>query len=104
MVEALAAKMSEAEIMEAIEEFLEIGGFLDAGLTQQIEFDLEALIRVCGRELNDAEKDEYRRVQQQANRWTYLGTGMTHEKVLETLGRLTPKARKRIEEVSPAFC
>jgi len=104
MVEALAANMSEAEIMEAIEEFLEIGGFLDAGLKQQIEFDLEALIRVSGRELNDAEKDEYRRVQQQANRWTYLGTGMTHEKVLETLGRLTPKARQRIEEVSPAFC
>jgi len=104
MVEALAANMSEAEIMEAIEEFLEIGGFLDAGLKQQIEFDLEALIRVSGRELNEAEKDEYRRVQQQANRWTYLGTGMTHEKVLETLGRLTPKARQRIEEVSPAFC
>ena len=104
MVEALAANRSEAEIMEAIEEFLEIGGFLDAGLKQQIEFDLEALIRVSGRELNDAEKDEYRRVQQQANRWTYLGTGMTHEKVLETLGRLTPKARQRIEEVSPAFC
>jgi len=104
MVEALAANMSETEIMDAIEEFLEIGGFLDAGLKQQIEFDLEALIKVSGRQLNDAEKDEYRRVQQQANRWTYLGTGMTHEKVLETLGRLTPKARQRIEEVSPAFC
>ncbi len=34
-------------------------------------------------------------MQLRANRWTYLGTGMTHEKVLETLGWLTPKARQK---------
>jgi hypothetical protein len=29
---------------------------------------------------------------------------MTHEKVLDTLASLTPKARQRIESISPAFC
>jgi hypothetical protein len=57
-----------------------------------------------GRQLTDAEKEEFRRVQKQANRWTYLGSGMTHEKVLATLENLTPKARQRIESVAPAFC
>jgi len=104
VVEWLAEGKSEAEIMEAIEEFLEIGSFLDAGLTQQVEFDLDAFMRATGRELTDAEKDEIRRVQKQANRWTYLGSGMTHEKVLATLEGLSPKARQRIESVAPAFC
>jgi hypothetical protein len=104
MVEWLAEGKTEAQIMEAIEEFLDIGGFLDNGLTQQVEFDMDAFMRATGRQLTDAEKDEFRRVQKQANRWTYLGSGMTHERVLATLEGLSPKARKRVEEVSLAFC
>jgi hypothetical protein len=104
MVEALAAGQSEAEIMQGVEELIEIGGFLDDGLAQQVEFDMESFTRATGRQLTEGEKEEFRRVQRQANRWTYLGTGMTHEKVLETLGNLTPKARQRIESISAAFC
>jgi len=104
VVEWLAEGKTEDQIMEAIEEFLDIGAFLDNGLTQQVEFDMDAFMRATGRELTDAEKEEFRRVQKQANRWTYLGSGMTHEKVLATLESLTPKARQRIESVAPAFC
>ena len=104
MVESLAAGRSEAEILRGVEEYIEIGGFIDGGLTQQVEFDRESLIRATGRQLTDAESEEFRRVQLQANRWTYLGSGMTHEKVLETLESLTPKARQRVESISPAFC
>ena len=104
MVEALAAGRSEAEILQGVEEYIEIGGFIDGGLTQQVELDRESFVRATGRELTDVESEEFRRVQLQANRWTYLGTGMTHEKVLEALERLTPKARQRIESISQAFC
>ena len=104
MVESLAAGRSEEQIMRGVEEYIEIGGFIDGGLTQQVEFDLDSFERASGRQLTDAEKEEFRRVQLQANRWTYLGTGMTHEKVLETLESLTPKARERIESISSAFC
>ncbi|MCM3902480.1 MAG: hypothetical protein ND866_12300 [Pyrinomonadaceae bacterium] len=104
MVESLSAGRSEAEIMQGVEEYLEIGGFIDGGLTQQVEFDRESFIRATGRQLTDDETDEFRRVQLKANRWTYLGTGMTHEKVLETLETLTPKARQRVESISRAFC
>lgn len=104
MVESLAAGQTEDEIMEGVEEYLEIGGFLDGGLAQQIEFDLESFINATGRQLTKSEQEVFRSVQRQANRWTYLGTGMTHEKVLVTLESLTPKARQRIESVSPAFC
>jgi hypothetical protein len=104
MVEALAASRDEAKIMTAVEEYLEIGAFLDGGLQQQVEFDLNSFEQASGRTLTKTETEEFRRVQLRANRWTYLGTGMTHEKVLETLEQLTPKARQRVESVSPAFC
>ncbi len=104
MVEALAAGRSEEQILSAVEEYLEIGAFLDGGLQQQVEFDLNSFELASGRSLYEAESKEFRRVQQRANRWTYLGTGMTHEKVLETLESLSPKARQRVESVSPAFC
>lgn len=104
MVESLAAGLTEDEIMEGVGEYLEIGAFLDGGLAQQLEFDLESFINATGRWLTDAEQEVFRHAQRQANRWTYLGTGMTHEKVLMTLESLTPKARQRVESVLPAFC
>jgi hypothetical protein len=104
MVAALAEGRSASEIEAAVEEYLEIGGFIDAGLAQQVELDLDAFTRATGRELSDEEKAEFRRAQLQANRWTYLGSGMTHEKVLATLEGLGPAARRRVEEVAQAFC
>lgn len=104
MVEALATGLDEDAIMRGVDEYLAIGGFLDNGLKQQVEFDLDSLERAIGSRLSDKEKEEFRRQQLQANRWTYLGTGMTHERVLETLESLTPKARRKIESISPAFC
>ena len=104
MVEALAANMSVRDIEKGVDDYLDIGGFLDTGLRQQTLFDLEAFEAATSRKLNDEEREEFIDVQHQANRWTYLGTGMTHPRFLETLGSLDESQRKRIEGVSPAFC
>jgi hypothetical protein len=104
MVESLAAGRDEDQRMRSVEEYIEIGGLIDSGLVQQVEFDLDSFQRATGRDLTDSEEQEFRKVQLQANRWTYLGTAMTHEKVLQTLASLTPKARQRIESISSAFC
>ena len=104
MVEALAAGRDEDGIMKGVDEYLAIGGFIDGGLKQQVEFDLDSLERAIGTQLSDREREEFRRVQLQANRWTYLGTGMTHERVLDTLKSLSPKARRKVESISSAFC
>ena len=103
MVEALATDRSEEEIMSGVEEYLEIGTFIDGGLQQQVEFDLTSFEEATGRTLTKREEGEFRRVQLRANRWTYLGSGMTHEKVLNTLGWLSLKARQRVESIAPAF-
>ena len=104
MVAALAEGRTPEEIEGAIEGYFDIGVFLDAGLVQQVEFDLEAFTRATGRVLSDAEKEEFRQVQLQANRWTYLGSGMTHERFLSTLEKISPAARARVESAIPAFC
>lgn len=103
MVEALSAGRSEDQILSGVEEYIDIGGFIDGGLKQQVEFDLESFENASGRELNDEQKAEFRRKQLQANRWTYLGSGMTHPKVLATLEWLTPVARRRVESISGVF-
>jgi hypothetical protein len=104
MVESLAEGRRAGEIDVAVEEYLEIGGFIDAGLKQQVGFDLDAFTRATGRVLNEEEQDQFQRQQLQANRWTYLGSAMTHERVLATLESLSPAARTRIEEIAPTFC
>ncbi len=104
MVETLAEAMSKAVIEKGVDEYLEIGGFLDTGVRQQTLFDLEAFETETGRVLNEAEREEFIEVQHQANRWTYIGTGMTHPKFLMSLERLKPKQRERIEMIAPMFC
>jgi hypothetical protein len=104
MVAALAEGRTPEEIEAAVKGYFDIGGFLDAGLSQQVEFDLEAFTRATGRVLSDAEKQEFRQVQLQANRWTYLGSGMTHEKFLSTLEKLSPAARAQVENATATFC
>lgn len=104
MVETLAEAMSPEMVERGVDEYLEIGGFLDGGIRQQTEFDLEAFEAATGRILNEKEREEFIDVQHQANRWTYLGTGMTHPRFLMSLERLSPAQRRRIEDVAPMFC
>lgn len=104
MVEALSEGLDAEALGRAVDGYLSIGGFLDAGLEQQMLFDLEALERATGRKLAEAERERAMAVQRQANRWTYLGTGMTHPEFLRALGRMGPALREKVEKVAPAFC
>ena len=104
MVEALSEGLSGEKIATAVEQYIEIGGFIDGGLAQQMQFDLDAFERATGRTLTAGERKNYMERQTQANRWTYLGSGMTHPNFLATLESLGPEARARVEQIAPAFC
>ena len=104
LVEALADGRTREGIEKAVEEYIEIGGFIDAGLKNQTQFDLEAFERATGRTLTESERSKFMEVQLQSNRWTYLGSGMTHPNFLATLQRLMPEARQRVEQIAPLFC
>jgi hypothetical protein len=104
MVESIAEGMPQTEIDKAIDGYLEIGGFLDNGLKQQTAFDLEALETAIKRPLSPSEREVFMVVQQQANRWTYLGSGMTHPNFLDTVRKLSPAKHQMLEDIAPTFC
>jgi hypothetical protein len=101
IVDSLAEGRSEEQIDKAIDEFFEIGGFLDDGLKTQAGFNLDALEKAIGRKLEDREAIEAQ--QHQAARWTYIGSGMVHERFKATLEAISPRAAQRIAEAAPLF-
>ncbi|HET7754821.1 MAG TPA: hypothetical protein VFK85_13005 [Anaeromyxobacteraceae bacterium] len=104
LVEELARGMTEPDILDAVDHYFQIGGVLDGGLRQQVALDVEALQRATGRIFTPDERAALERVQHQANRWTFIGSGMTHPSFLATIGRLSATARRRVEDIAPAFC
>lgn len=104
MVEAISARCTEQEIEAAIQEYLEIVAFLDAGLKQQVEFDFGSLKQATGRTLTDGERQSFVEVQLQAIRWTFLGSGMTHPNFLVTLDHLQSEAGQRMQQIAAAYC
>jgi hypothetical protein len=101
IVDALAEGRTEEEIDAAIDEFFEIGGFLDNGLKAQAAYNLDALEKVIGRKLeNRADIEEQ---QHQAARWTYIGSGMVHERFKATLLNISANAAARMAEAAPVF-
>jgi hypothetical protein len=103
MVQAITEACSEEEIGKAIDEYLEIGGMLDSGLMQQVQFDLESLSRTIGRKLNEEETRQFIEVQSQATRWTFLGSGMSHPNFLGTMEALRPGTKDRLEPIVRQF-
>ena len=101
IVDALAEGRTEEQVDKAIDEFLEIGTFLDNGFKAQAAFNLDALETVIGRKLEDREAIEAQ--QHQAARWTYIGSGLVHERFKATLSDISPRAAERIAEVAPVF-
>ena len=101
IVDALAEGRTEEQIDKAIDEFFEIGTFLDDGLKAQAGFNLDALEAVTGRKL--ADREAIHAQQHQAGRWTYLGSGMVHERFVATLEAHSPNAARRIADAAPMF-
>ena len=103
MVESLSRDLDASAIDAAVSEYLEIGGMLDGALAQQVEFDVDNLARATGRSLSVAEREAFVRAQVPGQRWTYLGSGMTHPKFVGTLADLHPAAAERVAKVAEAL-
>ncbi|HSF59691.1 MAG TPA: hypothetical protein VLD83_16575 [Candidatus Binatia bacterium] len=104
IVESVASTASEDEIDQAFQEYAAIGEFLDQGIQQQAEFDVESFVNASGRPLSKSQRDEMTAAVLKGMRWTYLGTGMTHPNFLETVQSIKPEARQQIEQMAPMFC
>jgi hypothetical protein len=101
MIEDMAMCMSPKEIDAAIDGYWALGRFLDDGLKQQVQFDLAAFEKATGRILRPDERETFINVQLQANRWTYLGSGMSHPKFVEMMGSLNKEKQRTLLDAVP---
>jgi hypothetical protein len=104
MVETISSGMSSVDVRAGIAGYVALGGFLDEGLKQQVAFDLAAFEAASRRKLSAEERKQFTAIQTQANRWTYIGSGMTHPKFLETVAALSSDGHRMIQEIAPNFC
>ena len=104
MVEELAAATSSEDIAKAVDEYLEIGMFIDAGLQEQTQLDLNSFEEATGRRLTAEERERFTEIQLKALRWTFIGSGISHPNFLATVEKLGPRLREKLEAVAPAFC
>jgi hypothetical protein len=103
MTLAIAEKLSPADINAGIDGFFELGAFFDQGLKQQTAFDLDAMERAIGRTLGGAEREHFLVQQHQANRWTYLGSGLTHPRFIDVVEQIAPGRKADFEAAAPVF-
>lgn len=100
----LAANATPKEIEAGVDDFLAIGGFVDAGLKAQVELDGAALEMATGRTLPNADRATLIEQQLQAMRWTFLGSALVNKGFLDAVGKASPEGRAKLEQVAPAFC
>lgn len=104
MILEMVRDMTAEEIEAGISGYLEIGGFLDGGMKSQAELDLQSFENAVGRTLDDDQRQTFLDVQHQALRWTFIGSGMAHEKVQDTFEMIQPGAKARLAAIAPGFC
>ena len=104
MVEAMARGRSEEQLRDAVNGMFAIAAFLDVTFRTQAKYNLAALERAISRRLSTEERDALIDQQHQALRWTYLGSGLRHEKFRATLGALSISQLNRIDAAAPNFC
>ncbi len=103
IVEAMAEGMSGEEIHRAVNGFLAIASYFDAGLKQQAALNLDAFERAIERVLPEEQRKELVERQHQALRWTYLGSGLVHRQFRAVLGALSPGELRHIDAIAPKF-
>jgi hypothetical protein len=103
VLRSLAERSSPQDIATAIEEYFEIGSFLDAGLNQQAGLDLESLERAIARRLPADDRRQILDVQHRALRWTFLGSAMANRNFLAVLASISDEAAVRVEQAAKSF-
>lgn len=103
MVEQLVGTLEPAEIQAGVEDFFKIVTFLDGGLKMQVQLDLESLARATGRTFTEVEKQEIRAVQERSYLWTFIGSGISHTKFVQTFNQASPQSQARLTTIAAQY-
>ena len=103
LVYELTAQMTADQIAAAITDYLRIVHLLHESLMAQVQLDLVSLERTLGHPLSVPERNEILQVQQQAYRWAFLCTGLTHPNFVRVLNDISPTGKTQVVELAKAW-
>jgi len=86
--------LPDPERDRAVDDLIELVGALDGLLQQQVELDLRNFETHRGRELSGPQREEVRASLLRAKRWTFIESGTTHPRFLETFEAVTSPAQR----------
>ena len=103
MVEQLAAELDATELQASIDDFFHILELLEGGLRQQVSLDIESLSRATGRSFSATERQQIETEQVSSYQWTFIGSGLSHTRFLQTFVKVAPAALSRLEEATRRY-
>jgi len=103
VVDKIAGALGAAVIEKGIDDYMDIGKFLDGGLMAQVRMDIASLEAAIGRTFTEEEKGEIERKQVEAYRWTFLLSGMRHLNFDRSLRELSATGHERVGELASAI-
>ena len=103
LVDELARGLTAEQIEQGIDDFLAIGGILEAGLRAQQQLDLEALQAHIGRTFSPAEREEITVAQVKSYRYALLVQGLEHPNFINAVAALSAEGAKRVTDLAHAL-
>lgn len=103
VVNELSRTCSEGERRRAVGDYYRIIMLLDDVLSEQVQLDLEAFVMATGRALCSTAQERMTEAQLAALRWTFLGSGMTHPRVLTALEQILPNSSQTVRRLAANF-
>lgn len=87
------AKLTPAERDRAVQDLIELVGAVDGILQAQAAADAEYFVRICGRTLAEAERQQVKSTVLKAYRWQYIVSGVQQPRFAKMLGSLVSDAQ-----------
>jgi hypothetical protein len=103
MVQEMTRSLDSERIEAAIADYFAIINLLDQEFQQQVLLDIESLSQVSDRQFSDVERLKIQTIQLQSYRWTFLGSGMTHQTVRRTFREIYPLSEVQLLERAKVF-
>jgi len=103
IVDKIARTLPPEKIEAGIDDYMDIGTFIDGGLAGQVQLDLASLERATGRTFTEAERTEIVAAQTKAYREAFLLAGMRHPNFDRSLRELSAAGHGRVTELARAI-
>ena len=103
LIGEISRTLTLAEREQAVDELLHLFDEIDELLAEQLDLDVESLERSTPRRFTEHERDEIRRHQARAYRWTFMVSGLEHPNFVHIVRQLTQRGGDKVVAAARAL-